>query len=205
IQAVIRSNTSASRWTGRRWASRLRVTRPASSSTLRCLETAWRLTSYGAASSPTVASPSVRRATRSRRVGSASAANNRDSSSAIASTLLNLVVDNDRRANDAILSTTWLSTDRAPGSVRPFRLGPPRDSLSSSGAHLNEAAAVRPAGRPAGAGAGGDLAAGTRVGGRCPASRLLLRQADQPGHRQPGEGCHGQGLPDQHRHPVWSG
>src|SRR5664280_1518623 len=41
IHLVIRSNTSVSRWHGRRWASLLRLTNPASSSTLRCLETAW--------------------------------------------------------------------------------------------------------------------------------------------------------------------
>src|SRR3954468_22107938 len=82
IHFVIRSNTSASRCTGRRWASRLRLTRPASSSTLRCLETAWTVTSYGWASSRTVASRLARRATMSRRSGSASPAKTRDSGSA---------------------------------------------------------------------------------------------------------------------------
>src|SRR5215207_9892810 len=85
----IRSNTFASRCTGRRWASRLRLTRPASSSTFRCLETAWTVTSYGAASSLTVASPTASLATMSRRVGSASAENTRESGSAATPFLLN--------------------------------------------------------------------------------------------------------------------
>ena len=85
IHLVIRSNTSASRCTGRRWASRVRLTSPASSSTLTCLETAWTLTSYGAASSPTLASPpAASRATMSRRVGSARAWKTRESWSATA-------------------------------------------------------------------------------------------------------------------------
>src|SRR4029453_4841652 len=75
IHLVMRSSTSASRWQGRRCASRRRLTSPASSSTLRCLEIAWTETSYGAASWPTVASPTASRATMSRLVGSARAEN----------------------------------------------------------------------------------------------------------------------------------
>src|SRR3954451_3050559 len=106
----MRSNTSASRCTGRRWASRLRLTRPASSSTFRCLETAWTVTSYGAASSLTVASPTASRATMSRRVGSASAENTRESGSAATSSsfLLNLSVDEDARGTRRPLSTVRL-------------------------------------------------------------------------------------------------
>src|SRR3954468_3918222 len=55
-----------------------------------CLDTAWMETSYGSASSPTVASPTARRATMSRLVGSARAENTRDSwSSATRSSLFN--------------------------------------------------------------------------------------------------------------------
>lgn len=59
---------------GRLCASRLRVTRPARSSTLRCLEiVGWRK-SNGFMSSETSASPEARRLRMARRVGSASAA-----------------------------------------------------------------------------------------------------------------------------------
>src|SRR6202011_787927 len=95
IHFVIRSKTSASRWHGRRWASLLWLTSPASASTLMCLDTAWTDTSYGSASSPTVASPTARRATMSRLVGSARAAKTRDSWSSGTSTLC---------------STEWLNT-----------------------------------------------------------------------------------------------
>src|SRR3954463_12939627 len=91
----MRSKTSASRWHGRRWASRLLVTRPAAASTLMCLDTAWIETSYGSASSPTVASPTASRATMSRLVGSASAAKTRESRSSA--------------TGDLLLSTQWLN------------------------------------------------------------------------------------------------
>ena len=55
------------------------TTASAPSSTVRCFETAWMLTSYGSASWLTVASETASRATMSRRVGSASAANTLDS------------------------------------------------------------------------------------------------------------------------------
>ena len=51
------------------------------------------LTRYGAANCPTVASPSVSRATRSRLVGSARAANTCDSGSLISAPNLNYLVD----------------------------------------------------------------------------------------------------------------
>ena len=72
---------------------RPRLTRPACSSTFRCLETACTLTSYGAASWPTVASPSVSRATRSRLVGSARAANTCDRASLMGPPVVNWLVD----------------------------------------------------------------------------------------------------------------
>ena len=56
-------------------AARPRVIRPARSSTFRCREIAGRLTEKGSASSLTVASPSARRSTIARRVGSPKAAN----------------------------------------------------------------------------------------------------------------------------------
>src|SRR3954452_10844589 len=90
----MRSKTSASRCTGLRCPSAQRLTRPACSSTFRCLEMACTLTSYGAASSPTVASPSVSRATRSRLVGSARAAKTCESESVTASPIVNQLVDN---------------------------------------------------------------------------------------------------------------
>ena len=50
-----------------------------------CLEMFWTVTSNGSASSLTVASPTDNRATMSRRVGSANAANARDSWSSMSS------------------------------------------------------------------------------------------------------------------------
>src|SRR2546430_15281508 len=58
-----------------------RLTTPASSSTRRCLYTAWRLIRYGSASWFTVAAATDSRAKKSRRVGAARAANGLDSGS----------------------------------------------------------------------------------------------------------------------------
>ena len=64
---------SARRWLRRAVARRLRVIRPASSSTRRCLEMAGWEIENGAPSSPTVRSPPARLARMARRVGSARA------------------------------------------------------------------------------------------------------------------------------------
>lgn len=58
---------------GRRCASRVLVTKPAASSTAMCFETARIVIRNGSASSPTGASPDMRRSRIARRVGSASA------------------------------------------------------------------------------------------------------------------------------------
>src|SRR6188472_1330137 len=69
------------------------VIRPAPSSTLRCLETAWMLTGKGSASSLTVASPEDRRFRIARRVGSASAAKVLSSCAAVIVPPLNQMVE----------------------------------------------------------------------------------------------------------------
>ena len=60
---------------GRHWAFFPRAISPARSSTLRCFDTACKLTGNGSASSLTVASPCARRARIALRVGSARAEN----------------------------------------------------------------------------------------------------------------------------------
>src|SRR3954453_20923276 len=122
----MRSKTFASRCTGRRWPSRLRLTRPASSSTLRCLETAWTVTSYGAASSPTDASPAdASRATRSRLVGSARAWNTRESWSVICR-LLNLSVEHRPWHGRPGMSTDRLHTELSANREQVARRRPGR-------------------------------------------------------------------------------
>ncbi len=61
IQPIADSSGAASNRQGRHCASRPRLISPARSSTLRCLEIAWRLMENGSASSLTVASPDARR------------------------------------------------------------------------------------------------------------------------------------------------
>ena len=73
VRAPVRGSGSKRR--GRRRPSRPTRTNPASSSTLRCLDTAGWLMSNGSANSETEASPSAKRARIARRVGSARAAN----------------------------------------------------------------------------------------------------------------------------------
>src|SRR3954466_8385993 len=93
------------------------------------------LTPYGAANCPTVASPSVSRATRSRLVGSARAAKASDSGSVISAPILNRLVDADRRPSHIAKSMVWLRTMKGgwtPGRL-PGRLAvPPRGAGSWS-------------------------------------------------------------------------
>src|SRR6478752_7586906 len=81
IQAVSASSCAAFRCTGRRCASRLRVTSPACSSTWMCLETACLVIEKGSANSLTVAGPRESRAIIRRRTGSARAMKARSSRS----------------------------------------------------------------------------------------------------------------------------
>ena len=74
IQSIASLRGSDRRRLGRHCASRPRTMRPAFSSTFRCRETAGMLIGRGAANSVTAASPSERRSTICRRVGSARAA-----------------------------------------------------------------------------------------------------------------------------------
>jgi hypothetical protein len=77
IQSAASRSGAVSRWLARHLPDRLREMRAASSSTLRCRETAGIDIGKGALSSVTVASRSANSARIARRVGSASAKNTR--------------------------------------------------------------------------------------------------------------------------------
>ena len=157
-------------------------TRPASSSTFRCLETACRDTSYGAASSPTVASADASRATMSRRVGSARAANIFDSRSACSTTWLSK-----RRCRGLV--NPWLNTnwpERLPGTVGPvaYRLaheqstrqpGSPTDAANAAGPRASGSAGAASARRGAASPKRRRPRAGPRPGRSAPG------RADRPG------------------------